>query len=159
MQSFRTTKFKSMNSKALKGLDQTIFITMTLFDINRSSSSTAPPGWRYALWGARCVGKSICSSAIMNHRLPLPMKISEKTPLQPSFLLSPVYWQLLCSRGCISGQMGPDDQHYHNLAHPKHTPILTIKWPNGNLPGHWTDNNKVSNLKVLKQCGWPKWAS
>ena len=38
--------------------------------------------------------------------------------------------------GCISGQMGPDDQHYHNLAHPKHTPILTIKWANGNLAGH-----------------------
>ena len=97
----------------------------------------SPAGWRYAVWGARWVGKSICSSAIMNHRLPLPMKISEKTPLQPSFLLSPVYWQLLCSRGCISGQMGPDDQHYHNLAHPKHTPILTIKWLNGNLAGHW----------------------
>ena len=42
-QCFRTTKLKHVNSKAVKGLDQSIFTTVTLFVINRSSSSTLPP--------------------------------------------------------------------------------------------------------------------
>ena len=97
----------------------------------------SPAGWRYAVWGARWVGKSICSSAIMNHCCHCRWRYLKKSPALADLLPAlPCLLTITLLRGCISGQMGPDDQHYHNLAHPKHTPILTIKcWD-----GFWEDS-------------------
>ena len=110
----------------------------------------SPAGWRYAVWGARWVGKSICSSAIMNHCCHCRWRYLKKSPALADLLPAlPCLLTITLLRGCISGQMGPDDQHYHNLAHPKHTPILTIKcWD-----GFFQNQNQGFEIRQ------PKWSS
>ena len=109
----------------------------------------SPAGWRYAVWGARWVGKSICSSAIMNHCCHCRWRYLKKSPALADLLPAlPCLLTITLLRGCISGQMGPDDQHYHNLAHPKHTPILTIKCRDGFWEDSWT---RIKGLKSNSQ--------